>query len=125
MKYNVSIYDRDGRRCGALYGLDSTWTQFHDPNLCELVLLSRCGQDEVCPADIVAHQDRLPPEHPSSGDYYNQIFDTSCFGYTEFWALNVMLIAWEGRFATRVAIGEIHVDAWKATPSSVKMIALI
>ena len=119
------IFDGNGRHCGTLYGLRSTWTKSHNPRLCELILLSSFSQGEVKPEDINAHRANLPLEYPSSEDYYNEVFDTSHYKYTKCWAYNIMLIEWNGKFAMRVAIGQIHVDAWAALGSPTKMIALV
>jgi Heterokaryon incompatibility protein (HET) len=119
------ICDSNGRHCGTLYGLRSTWKDFHNPRLCELVLLSTFSQEEVTPADINAHRVNLPLEYPSSDDYYNQIFDTSHYKYTNCWAHNIMLVEWNGNVAMRVVVGQIHVDAWVAVETSTKIIALV
>ena len=119
------ILDGDGRHCGTLYGLRSTWADFHNPNLCELILLSSFSQEEVKPEDVDAHRASLPLEYPSSEDYYNEIFDTLHYKYTDSWAQNIMLVEWRGNLAVRVAVGQIHVDAWTALGSSTKMIALV
>ncbi|XPS69004.1 hypothetical protein M3J09_001284 [Ascochyta lentis] len=118
------ILDGNGRHCGTLYGLRSTWTKFHNPDLCELILLSNFSQREVKPEDVDAHRASLPLDCPSSHDYYNEVFDTFHYKYTEFWAQNIMLVEWVEHLATRVAVGQIHIDAWAALGSSTKLIAL-
>lgn len=122
---NAWILDGNGRHCGTLYGLHSTWTNLHNPRLCEFILLSSFSQKEVKPEDINAHRGSLPLDYPSSDDYYSEIFDTSHYKYTNCWAHNIMLIEWDGNLAIRVAIGQIHVDAWAALGCSTKMIALV
>jgi hypothetical protein len=124
-RHNAWIFDGDGRHCGTLYGLLSTWTNLHNSRLCELILLSNFSQKEVKPEDINAHRGSLPPDYPSSDDYYSEIFDTSHYKYTNCWAHNIMLVEWKGNLAIRVAIGQIHVDAWAALGCSTKMIALV
>lgn len=119
------IYDNDGRHCGTIYGLDPTWTDFHKPHLCELILLSYFDQDEVTQTNIDMHRPFLPPEYPSSDDYYSQVFDTSHYKYTRCWAYNIMLVEWRENFAMRVGVGQIHVDAWAIAGSSTKMIAMM
>jgi hypothetical protein len=124
-RHNAWIFDGKGRHCGTLHGLYSNWTNFHNPHLCELILLSSFSQKEVKPEDIEAHRDSLPLEYPSSDDYYNEIFDTLHYKYTNSWAQNILLVEWSGNLARRVAIGQIHVDAWTTLGSLTKMIALI
>jgi hypothetical protein len=124
-RYNLWIFDDDGRHCGIFYGLLSTWADFHNPSLCELILLSSFCQTEVKQEDINAYRASLPREYPSSNDYYNEISDTSQFRHMSCWANNIMLIEWSGSLARRVAVGQIHVDAWRALGSSTKLIALV
>ncbi|KAF2667721.1 HET-domain-containing protein [Microthyrium microscopicum] len=119
------ICDSNGWHCGTLYGLPSTWKNSHNPRLCELVLLSTFSQEEVTPADINAHRLSLPLDYPSSDDYYNEIFDTSHYKYTDCWAHNIILVEWNGNLAMRVAVGQIHVDAWVTLETSTKMIPLV
>jgi hypothetical protein len=124
-RHNAWILDGNGRHCGTLHGLRTNWTNFHNPRLCELILLSSFSQKEVKPDDVDAHWDSLPLEYPSSDDCYNEIYDTFHYKYTDSWAQNILLVEWSGNLARQVAIGQIHVDAWTTLGSLTKMIALI
>ncbi|KAH4613338.1 hypothetical protein HBH82_016160 [Parastagonospora nodorum] len=124
-RHNAWIFDGNGRHCGTLHGLCSNWTNFHNPRLCELILLSSFSQKEVMPEDIDAHRHSLPLEYPSSDDYYNEMYDISHYRYIDSWAQNILLVEWSGNLARRVAVGQIHVDAWTTLGSVTKMIALV
>lgn len=39
--------------------------------------------------------------------------------------VNVLLIHWTGPYAERLAVGQIHINAWKALPSEKELIRLI
>ncbi|KAI3340374.1 HET-domain-containing protein [Ustulina deusta] len=118
------IHDKAGRHCGTLYGLTESWTQEHDSTQCELVLLACSDQDKVTDADIETCKNHLPLEYPSSSQYYEQVFDTGSYGYRRWWAFNIMLIEWRESFAERVAIGQIHADAWDTALQKSKKIVL-
>ncbi|KAI3316514.1 HET-domain-containing protein [Xylariaceae sp. AK1471] len=109
---NMWIYDKAGCHCGTLYGLTESWTKEHNRFQCELVLLARSDQDKVTDGDIEASKNHLPLEYMSSRQYYEEVFDTSSYGYRRSWALNVMLIEWKESFAERIAVGQMHADAW-------------
>ena len=122
-KVDTWIYDAAGYHCGTLHGLDLDWIDTYDFSRCELIILSRCGQAEVTPEDIASNRTTLPLERPSRQEYYDEIFDSHAYGYTKWWAVNIMLIERMGSFARRVSIGQIHVDAWTG-PGVIKLIAL-
>ena len=91
----------------------------------ELVLLSRCHQKVITKEDIESSLNRLPLEHPSSQEYYDEIFDTYHYKPTVDWAANIMLIEWKGDdYAVRIAIGQIHVDAWENIDAKKKLVRL-
>ncbi|KAF4986249.1 hypothetical protein FDECE_16050 [Fusarium decemcellulare] len=110
------IYDATGHHCGSLRGPE-TWAPSADV-VYEFVLLSRSDQDKVTQADVDGYRDNLPLEYPSAEEYYEEIFDTSVYGHKQWWALNILLVEWKGDLAERVAVGQLHVDAW---PTSQKM----
>lgn len=85
-RHNAWVLDSVSRHCGTLHGLRSGWTNFHNSLSCELVLQSSFAQKEVKPEDVDEHRVCLPLEYSSSDDYYNDIFDTSHYKYTECWA---------------------------------------
>lgn len=124
LRMTLRIYDDKGHHCGTLYGLSPSWTLSHDTTQCELVLLSRCDQNEVTQADIETYQDKLPPEYPSAVDYYEEVFDMSYYRYKRWWAMNILLVEWKGNTAQRVAVGRIHADAWYMVRHKVKQIVL-
>ncbi|KAH0429893.1 hypothetical protein CcaCcLH18_08175 [Colletotrichum camelliae] len=105
------LYDSKGRHCGTLRGIN--FTKYHEQEKWEIILLSRSDQDEVLQADIDATSSTdLPPEYPSAKEYYEAIFDTTAYKYRRWWALNIMLVERKGLWVERVAVGQIHVDAW-------------
>ncbi|KAK1966209.1 HET-domain-containing protein [Colletotrichum sublineola] len=105
------IYDRAGRHCGTIRGIPFSAGNKSEANW-ELVLLSRCDQDEVVQTEIDACPN-LPLEYPSCEEYYEEIFDTSTYHYKRWWILNVMLVDRKGTWVERVAVGQIHIDAWE------------
>lgn len=119
------IYDTASHHCGTLIGIES-WPPdpAHETSKYELLLLSRCHQKIVTAADIEANLDRLPPEHPSHQEYYDEIFDTCYYTPTEDWAMNIMLVEWKGDYAVRVAVGQIHADAWENSNPQRKFVRL-
>lgn len=127
MSQSLWIYDVAGRHCGTLpnVGLDAWPTQCKDSPLHDLVLLSRSSQDEVTLAAIQHFQDHLPLEYPSDREYYEEIFDTRYYKYKNDWALNVMLVRWKGDMAERVAVGQMHADAWKEAFQESRLITLV
>ncbi|KAK8085481.1 HET-domain-containing protein [Apiospora hydei] len=121
------IYDGSGKHCGKLSGLspDSWRAQCGDHHTRhELVLLSRSIQDEVTQAAIQAFRGGFPPEYASAWEYYEDVFDTRCYSYKRDWALNIMLVRWEDGVAERVAVGQMHADAWNEARQESKVITL-
>ncbi|KAH9241016.1 hypothetical protein K456DRAFT_1920717 [Colletotrichum gloeosporioides 23] len=105
------VYDSNGRHCGTLRGINLS--KYYDQEKWEFILLSRSDQDEVLQADIDATPSPdLPPEYPSAKEYYEEIFDTTAYKYRRWWALNIMLVERKGLWVERVAVGQIHADAW-------------
>lgn len=127
ISHSLWIYDASGHHCGTIpsFGLDEWSTQLKNGIRCDLVLLSRSSQDEVTQTAIHQFQDHLPPEYPSAREYYEEIFDTRHYNYKEDWALNVMLVRWGNGLAERVAIGQIHVDAWDEALQKSNLIILV
>ena len=123
-KYLAWIYDNDHHHCGTLYGANTDWPRDHDVPSCELILLSRCRQEEITAADIDEHRHELPPEYLSSSDYYRDVFDTSIFEYAEIWAINVMLIESKGEFSRRIAVGQMHSDALRNASGYTRIVTL-
>jgi hypothetical protein len=74
----VWIYDSANHHCGTITGLES-WSLSSNFQMAkhELVILSRCHQNIITKEDIESNLNRLPLEHPSSQEYYDEIFDTS------------------------------------------------
>ncbi|KFY27548.1 hypothetical protein V493_03429 [Pseudogymnoascus sp. VKM F-4281 (FW-2241)] len=121
----VWVYDIEDHHCGTLTGDESLQANLGDDiSKYELILLSRCYQDVVTDADIEANSDRLPPEHPRSQEYYQAVFDTSRYVPTVDWALNVMLVERKESYFLRVAVGQIHGDAWKKAGPCKKLVWL-
>ncbi|KAF3804279.1 hypothetical protein GCG54_00000630 [Colletotrichum gloeosporioides] len=107
------VYDSNGRHCGTLRGIN--FSKYHDQEKWEIILLSRSDQDEVLQANIDATPSTdLPPEYPSAKEYYEEIFDTTAYKYRRWWALNIMLVERKGMWVERVAVGQIHADAWES-----------
>ncbi|KAF4837660.1 hypothetical protein CGCSCA4_v011867 [Colletotrichum siamense] len=107
------LYDSNGRHCGTLRGIN--FSEHHDQEKWEMILLSRNDQDEVLQADIDATPStNLPLEYPSAKEYYEEIFDTTAFKYRRWWALNIMLVERKGSWVERVAVGQVHADAWES-----------
>ena len=120
------VYGSSGQHCGTIKGMSSDDLP-EEMDDYALVLLSASDQDRVSQADVEAYRDRLPPEYPSSKEYYEEIFDTKTYGYKECWALNVLLVRWlDGEsVAERVAVGQIHADAWVRMHPQQKAIVLV
>lgn len=124
--YNQAwLSDTAGHHCGTLTGIES-WPPKHSYDITkyDLVLLSRSHQRVVTEADIKANLKHLPLEYPSSHEYYEEIFDTYHYPLTEDWSMNIMLVEWKGEYAERVAIGQIHENAWERSNPQRKFIRL-
>lgn len=121
------IYDVSGRHCGTLHGFerDAWLTSCNDNPRHDLVLLSRNSQDEVTQAAIQHFQDHLPLEYPSNKEYYEEIFDTGHYYYKKDWALNIMLVRSNNGLAERVAVGQMHTDAWNEELQEPSLITLV
>ena len=127
MSHSLWIYNSAGHHCGTLCGIwPDEWSAQgkHGPRH-DLVLLSHSNQDEVTQTTIQNYQDHLPLEYPSDREYYEEIFDTRHYKYKSDWALNIMLVRWDNGLAERVAVGQMHVDAWERTVQESKLITLI
>lgn len=118
------LYDNHGHHCGTIFGIDVPLLSSYIPSQCEIVELSRCDQDEVTQADLDASRHHLPPEYPSAAEYYGEIFDATRYTYKRCWAVNFLLLEWKGKVAERIAIGQIHADAWDKAHQGIKQIAL-
>ena len=127
MSHSLWIYNDAGQHRGTFssLGRDSWPKQGKDGPRHDIVLLSRSSQHKVTQTAILHFQDHLPLEHPSEREYYEEIFDTRYYGYKNDWALNVMLVRWENDLAERVAVGQIHADAWKKAYQKSKLITLV
>ncbi|KAJ6786759.1 hypothetical protein PWT90_11079 [Aphanocladium album] len=125
--HSLWIYDAAGQHCGTLpgFGLDARPMPGKDRPPHYLVLLSRSSQDEVTQSAIQHSQDHLPLEYPSEREYYEEIFDTRHYKYKNDWALNVMLVRWENGLARRVAVGQLHADAWNKAFQESRLITLV
>ena len=124
--YNQAwLYDIAGHHCGTLTGIES-WPPEHsyDTTKYDLVLLSWSHQRVVTEADVKANLKHLPLEYPSCHEYYGEIFDTYHYPVTEDWSRNIMLVEWKGEYAQRVAIGQIHANAWERSNPRRKFIRL-
>ena len=124
--YNQAwLYDAAGHHCGTLTGIES-WSPKppHEISKHELLLLSRSRQKVVTEADIKASLPHLPLEYPSSQEYYDEIFDTHHYTPTEDWSMNIMLVEWKGDYAERVAVGQIHADAWEISSPQRRFVRL-
>ncbi|EEU42846.1 uncharacterized protein NECHADRAFT_84122 [Fusarium vanettenii 77-13-4] len=117
------IYDTAGHHCGTLRGIDS-WKPCSN-SVYEFVLLSRGDQDKIIQADVEIYRDHLPPEYPSADEYYEEIFDISIYQHSSFWALNIMLVERKGDLSQRLAVGQLHVDAWDSTSQKTKRFFLV
>lgn len=124
--HSLWIYDVAGQHCGTFSSLElDAWPkQRKDGSRHDIVLLSRSSQGEVTQAAITRFEDHPPLEYPSASEYYEEIFDTRYYRYKSDWALNVMLVRWENDSAERVAVGQMHADAWKEALEKSKLIIL-
>ncbi|KFY24758.1 hypothetical protein V491_02032 [Pseudogymnoascus sp. VKM F-3775] len=119
------IYDIENHHCGTLSGREPSQDNLSDDiSKHELILLSRCYQDVVTDADIETSLDRLPTEYPQSQEYYQAAFDTSRYVPTMDWALNVMLVERREGYYIRMAVGQIHSDAWEKAGPCKKLVRL-
>jgi hypothetical protein len=114
MSNSLWIYDVAGQHCGTFssLGLDAWPKQLKGGPRHDIVLLSRSSQDEVTQAAILHFQDHLPLEYPSDREYYEEIFDTRNYRY-------------KNDLAERVAVGQMHSDAWKEALQKPKLITLV
>ncbi|KAI4602584.1 hypothetical protein KJ359_007799 [Pestalotiopsis sp. 9143b] len=121
------IYDAAGRHCGALHDFvnDRKTELRNKTHRHDLVKLSRSIQGQVTAASVKDFGDHLPPEYPSDREYYEEVFDTRHYSYKSDWAINIMLVRWEDGLAERVAVGQIHSDAWNEELQKSTMITLI
>lgn len=121
------IYDIAGKHCGTLAGLrpDMWPAQCKSGFRHDLVLLSRSSQREVTQGAVQDFQDCLPLEYPTATEYYEEIFDTRHYIYKNDWALNIMLVRWENGLAERVAVGQMHADAWNEDLQESRLITLV
>lgn len=119
------INDSTSHHCGTLTGITSWPPSSYDITKYDVVLLSRSYQKVVTEASIKASLDHLPLEYPSSYEYYDEMFDPDHYPLTEDWSMNIMLVEWKGECAERVAIGQIHVNAWKKLGSERKLVLLV
>lgn len=117
------IYDAAGHHCGTLRGFTS-WEPCPD-SIYEFVLLSRSDQDKVIQADVDGYRDHLPLEYPSADEYYEEVFDTSIYQHNRWWALNILLVERKGDMSQRLAVGQLHADAWHATSPKMKSFVLV
>ena len=106
------IHDSNGYHCGVVQGLLPNWTGLHDPKCCEFVLLSLCQQGIVTPEKVKVSYNLRTENFHTTHNYYDEVFDTNYYVPKEEWALNVMLVEWRGKVTVRVAVGQMHVDAW-------------
>jgi hypothetical protein len=90
------LVDGNGNWCGTLCGLTEDQMSKEGAEL-SLVLLSTIQKTWV----LGGFRKTPPP------------FDVGSFENGEFKTVNVMLVKWNERLATRVAVGEMHIDAWK------------
>ena len=118
------IHDDKGHHCGTIFGMNMSWASSRDVCQCEIAELSRSDQDEVQQANVDAYLDHLPPEYPSAMEYYGEIFNTTYYHYRRWWAVNILLLEWKEHVAERVAVGQIHADAWQKVSHKVKQIVL-
>ncbi|KAI8660883.1 HET domain-containing protein [Fusarium keratoplasticum] len=117
------IYDAAGHHCGTLRGFNS-WNPCPD-SAYEFVLLSRSDQDKIIQADVDGYRDHLPLEYPSADEYYEEIFDTSIYQYKSWWALNILLVERKEDLSQRLAVGQLHADAWDAAKQKMKSFVLV
>ncbi|KAI5458909.1 heterokaryon incompatibility protein-domain-containing protein [Mariannaea sp. PMI_226] len=127
MSSSLWVYDASGHHCGTLpgFGVDAWSAEGKNRLRHDLVLVSHCSQDEVTQSAMQDFQNNLPLEYPSDKEYYEEIFDARYYKYKSDWALNVILVRWKGTLAERVAVGQIHADAWDGTVQEVKLITLV
>lgn len=117
------IYDAAGHHCGTLRGFNS-WKPGPDA-IYEFVLLSRSDQDKVIQADVDGYRDHLPLEYPSADEYYEEVFDASIYQHKRWWALNILLVERKGDLSQRLAVGQLHADAWHGCSLKMKTFVLV
>ena len=102
------FYNLDGHKCGALYGdIKATWAN-QSPDGCGFVLLSKSN---------VIDWERCDPECFAA-------FDKDRYECTEWCTLNVMLVKVDGDLTERLAIGQMHADAWNGAKPQNSLIRL-
>lgn len=111
IRSHLWIYDSMHQHCGTIRGMSSGELPAEIDDYA-LVLLSVIDQEEVSPADVATYRDHLPLEYPSSEEYYEEIYDTKHYSYKDCWALNILLMRWKDSVAERMAVGQMHADAW-------------
>lgn len=117
------IYDAAGHHCGTLRGFTS-WEPCSD-SVYEFVLLSRSDQDKIIQEDVDGYRNHLPLEFSTADEYYEEIFDTHFYQYKRWWALNILLVERKGDLSRRLAVGQLHADAWDSTSQNTKSFVLV
>ncbi|GME56847.1 heterokaryon incompatibility protein-domain-containing protein [Neofusicoccum parvum] len=103
------LFDDAGRCCGIVYGL----SEQDESRLQEmqLVLLSKLARVNSLnfygPTVSLYDLDKPTTTEP--------LFDRA-LSDREWCTLNVLMVEWKGEFASRVGIGQVHVDAWNRVP---------
>lgn len=144
----LCIYDASARHCGITRCLDPTWLLgLSERSFYECVLLSRIkeiapqyarrgkrisinSRDDLLRYNSISKIDDMNSRTPNPDIHWPPRgtvteFDQQAFESKEWYMLNVMLIQRKGEFAERVALGQIHKDAWAKADSQRKFFRLI
>lgn len=78
-----------------------------------LILLSACK-----------HASKSSIRRLKNSPVAHDIYDPTRFPMYTWCLLNVMLVDWEGDYAERIAVGQLHADAWQAATPTTELIQL-
>lgn len=111
----VQILDRTGHHCGTVLGYFDERIKNCDPKFCDYILLSRSPY----PAVYDQSSGVWKPDPCAEA-----VFDHQAYLHSNTCILNVMLIVWIGDLAERIALCQIHEDAWRKAGPRRKKITL-
>lgn len=131
------ILDGEGHHCGTLYGIEAGDVEKLQALEPQFVLLSATLRNSrtlhYADPDATLQQPGLRPD-PSgqSGHYEGKVYDESNYNTGKLnkaeqrWStLNILLVSSKGVSEERLAIGQIHISAWKAADPVKRHVKLI
>ncbi|ORY04466.1 heterokaryon incompatibility protein-domain-containing protein [Clohesyomyces aquaticus] len=102
----IEIHDSEGNHCGAVLGVSyDNAEKLIGTELVEIFATSRRSKSPPDRADYVIH----------SGMHY----------YSEHPLVNCLVIKWDEQFAKRVAVAQVHQDAWRKSVGEFKRVVLV